>query len=165
VTSGAAGIDPGQGVNRNWTMSGGGSLTFGSHATTFTFLAADVDTGASTASFEVSRLTGGTWFVTTAGTRTGTTTQVTGETTFGLYVIGELLDIIYAEYRMEDAAGLGGTISDTSAAGATAPASATPIPSPRRARRRRRWSTSAARCRSRPTRPPRCSTRSIPAST
>jgi hypothetical protein len=117
VTSGAASIDPSQSVNRYWTMTGGGSLAFLKHSTTFTFLATDVDSGATTANFEVSRLTGGTWFGTAPGTRTATTTQALNETAFGIFAIGELIDTVFAEYRMEEGAQIGGTIGDTSGNG------------------------------------------------
>lgn len=133
VTSGAAGIDPSQSVNRYWTMTGGGSLAYLRHSTTFTFVAADVDAGAATAAFEVARLTGGAWFSTAPGTRTATTTQVLNENNFGVFSIGELLDRIYAEYRMEEAAGLLGAIADTSGNGrdgARLGAADTVLPSP-----------------------------------
>jgi MSHA biogenesis protein MshQ len=119
VTSGAAGIDPIKSVNRYWTLTGGPAWVFGTttqYDATFTFqgVGTDADTGSNTANYEVSRFTGGSWFGTAPGTRTATTTQALEQDAFGEFAIGELVNVVYAEYRMEDAAGLLGALADTS---------------------------------------------------
>lgn len=76
-------------VNRNWTLTGSG-ITFNNYSITLNFLSGDVDIGATTGNFYVSKKSSGTWFVPAAGTRTATSTQATGVTTFGDFVTGEL---------------------------------------------------------------------------
>ncbi|MDT8397455.1 MAG: hypothetical protein RQ899_02440, partial [Pseudomonadales bacterium] len=77
-------------VNRFWTLSNGG-VTFNNYKATFTFVAGDIDAGAATASFIVGKRDAGAWSAPTVGTRTGTSTQATGMTTFGDFQIGEAL--------------------------------------------------------------------------
>ncbi|MFZ4619625.1 MAG: hypothetical protein ACOYNS_03640 [Bacteroidota bacterium] len=83
-----SGINPNKSVNRSWTMSNSG-VTFTTYSATFTFVPGDIDAGASTGSFNVSKLTTGTWNVQTVGTRTAVTTQATGIAAFGDFQIGE----------------------------------------------------------------------------
>jgi fibronectin-binding autotransporter adhesin len=76
-------------VNRNWTLTGSG-ITFNNYSITLNFLAGDVDGGATTGNFYVSKKSAGTWLVPAVGTRTSASTQATGVTTFGDFAIGEL---------------------------------------------------------------------------
>ncbi len=85
----ASGIDSSKSVNRTWTLSNSGVGGFTSYSPTYTFPASDVDGAANTANFQLSRYSGGSWNTVTAGTRTATSTQATGETTFGKTQIGE----------------------------------------------------------------------------
>lgn len=83
-----SGLDAGKTVNRYWSINNTG-VDFDQYEVTFTFLAADLDAGANTAAFIVKRYNGLIWSATTAGTRTATTTQATGITSFSDFVIGE----------------------------------------------------------------------------
>jgi hypothetical protein len=81
-------ISPQRSVNRNWTLTNSG-ITFTNCTATFTFTAGDVDAGASTGSFVAGRYSGGSWTYPTVGSRTSTTTEVTGLAAFGDFAIGE----------------------------------------------------------------------------
>ncbi len=76
-------------VNRKWTLTNAGA-TLTTYGATFNFLSGEVDGGATTSAFYVSRYSGSAWFVPAIGTRTATSTQTTGLTTMGDFVIGEL---------------------------------------------------------------------------
>ncbi|MCX6268379.1 MAG: hypothetical protein NTW16_13625 [Bacteroidetes bacterium] len=89
-----SGINPALSVNRNWTITQGvipvGGFT--SYSSTFTFINStpvDLDAGANTASFMVSKITEGVWESTSTGTHTSNSTQANGMTTFGTFQIGE----------------------------------------------------------------------------
>ena len=83
-----SGINPSKSVNRFWTLANSGVI-FTTYSATFTFVNGDIDAGSTTANFNVSKLTSGTWTIQTIGTRTGTTTQASGISAFGDFVIGE----------------------------------------------------------------------------
>ena len=84
-------IDATANVNRYWTITNTGGITFASYSATFTFVAGDLGTGASTSTFKVAAYSGGTWTEPlTAGTLTSTTTQATGITAFGDFQVGNL---------------------------------------------------------------------------
>jgi hypothetical protein len=92
TTANTAGINPARSVNRYWTLTGGGSLAFSTYNVTFTFVAGDIDGGANTANFVISRKSGGVWSYPTIGARNPTNTSATGITQangFGEFVIGE----------------------------------------------------------------------------
>jgi predicted Rdx family selenoprotein len=84
-----SGIHANKSVNRYWTLTAGAPLAFTSYSPTFTFVAADVDAGATTSAFVVKRFDGTNWNATTTGTRTATTTQATGVTAMSDFAIGE----------------------------------------------------------------------------
>jgi hypothetical protein len=85
---GTSTLDPNFTVNRYWTFTDI-SVGITTYAATFTFNAADRDTDLNTAAVVVQRFTGGVWNNTTIGTRTATTTQITGLTLGGDFQIGE----------------------------------------------------------------------------
>ncbi len=76
-------------VNRRWNISTD-SITYTNYSVVFNYLASDIDAGANTSSFYVSRSTNNVWTVLTTGTKTSTSTQATGVTAVGDFVIGEL---------------------------------------------------------------------------
>lgn len=82
-----SGVDEGLGVNRYWTIANSG-VVFTNYSSVFTWVAGDLDVGADTSVFEAQRYDG-VWNATTPGTRTGTSIQVTGETGFGEFAIGQ----------------------------------------------------------------------------
>jgi hypothetical protein len=93
-TSGLDNITPNK-LNRYWTVSNGG-IVFTSYNATYTFVAADVDAGANPLAFVAMRYSpaspaAGTWNTTTTGTLTTTSIQITGQTGFGDFAVGELI--------------------------------------------------------------------------
>jgi hypothetical protein len=80
-------------VNRYWTMSQDASLAFTNYGATFNFVAGDVDAGANTSTFIARRYSGGSWSSLTMGTRTATSTQITGATAFGDFQVGNVLSV------------------------------------------------------------------------
>ena len=83
----SSGIDGSKSVNRYYTLTNTGA-TLTSFDATFTFVSGDVDSGANTANFLVGNYASG-WTYPTVGTRTSTTTQATGISTFGEFAIAE----------------------------------------------------------------------------
>lgn len=89
-------LDPTQSVNRYWTLTNN-SVTFAANANNrvaFTFVAADIDGGAATGAFFVSRYNAPTWTEITPTARTATTTTISGAgitqaNIGGEYAIGE----------------------------------------------------------------------------
>ncbi len=71
-------IEPNRSVNRYWGMTNN-ATTFTSYNAIFNFLAGDVDGLADFSNFNVRRYDGINWGSTTIGTRTATSTQITGE--------------------------------------------------------------------------------------
>lgn len=87
-----SGIDPGKSVNRTWTLTSGGALSFGTYSATFSFLSGDIDGGANTANFIIGRKSGGVWTYPTVGAKNPNDTTATGITQaggFGVFAIGE----------------------------------------------------------------------------
>lgn len=93
ATAGAP--DPGsnisqtQYVKRSWKLTNNSVTGFSSYAPTFTFVAGDIIGGANTSLFITRLLSSATWYATTTGTRTSTTTSASGVTLFGDFYIGE----------------------------------------------------------------------------
>jgi hypothetical protein len=92
----SSGVDAANSVNRWWSftttgVTGTALPAFTSYTATATFLnPSDLDSPASTGSYEIERWDTGasTWNTTTVGTRTGTSTQATGITALGQLAIG-----------------------------------------------------------------------------
>lgn len=76
-------------VNRYWTISNSGT-TFTTYSSVFNFIAADKDVSTNTASL-IAGIYTSLWAYPTVGTRTSTSTQVTGLTTFGDIALAEQL--------------------------------------------------------------------------
>ncbi|MBS1535118.1 MAG: T9SS sorting signal type C domain-containing protein [Bacteroidetes bacterium] len=85
---GTSDIDASYSVNRNYTLTNSG-VTGGSYDATFTFVSGDVDSGAVTSAFGVSRYASSTWTSATVSTRTSTSTKATGLTGYGDFQLGE----------------------------------------------------------------------------
>ena len=75
-------------VNRFYSIANSG-VTGGSYDATFTFVAGDVDSGASTSVLGVANYVNPTWTNLTVGARTSTTAQATGVTVYGDFQLGE----------------------------------------------------------------------------
>jgi uncharacterized repeat protein (TIGR01451 family) len=84
-----SGLAPSRSVNRWWSVTAA-SLTFDTYDATFTFAPSDIDAGADPTRFVVGKLDGATWTMPVTGTRTATTTQATGMTSFSEFAIAEL---------------------------------------------------------------------------
>jgi endonuclease/exonuclease/phosphatase family metal-dependent hydrolase len=83
-----SGINPSRSVNRYWTLANLGTV-FTMCDVTFSFTNDDVDSGSTPSLFIVERYAGGSWTSTSAGVRTATSTQITGQASFGEFAIGE----------------------------------------------------------------------------
>lgn len=90
-------IEPNRSVNRYWTVTNN-ATTFTNVTAVFNFVSSDLDPLADFTNFSVRRYDGLNWATSTVGTRTATSTQITGEAAASLpnganrfYQIGELI--------------------------------------------------------------------------
>src|SRR5437867_3715557 len=86
---GGSGLDPAKTVNRYWTVTNGG-VGFNSYKVTLHFMAGDGDGGADPASFVVRKYDGTSWSATTTGTRTSTSVEAQGLTSFSDFAVGSV---------------------------------------------------------------------------
>lgn len=91
-------IEPNRSVNRYWTVTNN-AVTFVNLSAVFNFVASDLDALADFTNFSVRRYDGINWATSTVGTRTATSTQITGEAAASLpnganrfYQVGELIN-------------------------------------------------------------------------
>ncbi|MEQ1642209.1 MAG: hypothetical protein ABL959_02040 [Pyrinomonadaceae bacterium] len=84
---GTSNIAPTLSVNRYWNLTNNG-IVFSTYNAVFTFVAGDIDSGANTAAFIAAEYDGSTWTYPSIGTKTATSTEVSG-ITFGDFQIGE----------------------------------------------------------------------------
>jgi MSHA biogenesis protein MshQ len=130
-------LDSTRSVNRYWTLTNTGGLTFSGTTTasaTFNYPASDIDGGATPTAFFVGDYSAG-WTYPTMGTRTATSTQVTGLVTTGIagdYAIAETVGA-YSYWRMNEGAwnGTADEVADLGSAnnpGTATTMTATPLP-------------------------------------
>jgi FlgD Ig-like domain len=82
-------LDASKSVNRNWTLISDGSLAFTAYEATFNFVNGDLDGGTNTNNLSVGKFDAGTWTYPTVGTRTATSMQATGMTSFSDFQLAE----------------------------------------------------------------------------
>ncbi|MBI2283334.1 MAG: Ig-like domain-containing protein, partial [Bacteroidetes bacterium] len=92
----ASNISQSRYLKRSWKLTNNGVTGFSSYAPEFTFVAGDIIGNANTSAFSVGLLSAGSWSFPTIGTRTSTTTAVSGVTVtgFGDFYIGEQAAVI-----------------------------------------------------------------------
>lgn len=90
---GTSTFDPAYTVNRYWTLTNNGVTGYTSYDATFNFVSGDLDTGVDTDGLIVGNHNGATWTYPSTGTRTTTSTQAAGLTSFGDFQLGVFVAI------------------------------------------------------------------------
>ncbi|MEI7898475.1 MAG: hypothetical protein WCJ26_15665, partial [bacterium] len=85
-----SGIRVSKSVARYWTLTNNGVTGFTSYSPAFTFVAGDIDAGATPSAFIIRKYNSPTWTSTTLGTADALSTTATGVTSFSDFQIGEL---------------------------------------------------------------------------
>ncbi|MFN8178070.1 MAG: T9SS type A sorting domain-containing protein [bacterium] len=98
-------------ANRYWTVSNGG-VGFTTADVTLNFVPTDLDGPANPNNFVVRKYDAPSWSSPTTGTRTSTSTQATGITSFSDFAVGE---VVVADHTITATAGAGGSISPSGA--------------------------------------------------
>ena len=96
-------IDGTKSVNRYFTLTNSG-ITFTNYSAIFNFLSTDLDAGANPSTFIIGDYKGATWTYPVPGTRTPTSTQSTGNTSFSDFAIGNSLAVVPISDLLEFAA-------------------------------------------------------------
>ena len=90
----SSGLDASKSVNRTWKLTNSGIAPIG-YSATFNFIGPvgsnDIDAGVNTANLVVKGYDGTSWFSTTNGARTATSTTATGITSFGNFQVAEAI--------------------------------------------------------------------------
>jgi len=113
-------LNPSKSVNRTWSLSHAGGQSFGPSSLTFTFDPADLDAGTSTAALIGAQYDSPNWTYPTVGTRTSTSTQLTGISNFSDFQLAEA-----GGYTITATAGANGSISPNGAVSVSAGANQT----------------------------------------
>ena len=87
----ATGLNAAKSVNANWSAANAG-IVFTNYSATFNFMAGQLDAGTDTNALIVGKLDSLLWSYPTVGTRTATSTQATGMTSFSDFQLAEAAD-------------------------------------------------------------------------